>query len=568
MSIHLEHLDNLSSLKNPATQTLAAVISRLDAMDNLPLKRRRDLTSAVRTFSRLVGSAPERLAADPAVLSGRLPTASPAASGITPARWRNVKSLVREALRLTGAPVFAGRQRNGMSDRWDHLLESAPKQAQRIGLSRLARFAGSMGWEPKDVNDVTMEIFADRLRTEALMVNPEKTVAVIRRGWNALVGHRPDLELTSVALPTSSREYVHDWSELPDGLKREALAYLDRCVNADLLDLSAPRPIRPATAANRDWLLRQAATILVTNGAPANSLGDLVGEAAVKAILTFLYERSGRKMTGAQSQILALLRSIAKDWCGADPDHLEALKAMTAKVRVDRVGLTAKNKDRLRPFQDEAILRKLLDLPDRLEGLARLEAKPNRHAALLVQTALLIELLISAPMRIGNLAALDIERHFRRSSTKRQADVHLVLSRLEIKNRVDLDYPLPSRTVALLDGYIRVYRPLLEPVPTSALFPGLRGGAKTVRMIRDQIKDAIWRHIGVEIHPHLFRHLCAQIFLEDQPGAYEAVRRILGHTSVRTTTNFYTGLETAAAVRHFDAMVDRRRRTSNTKRSG
>ena len=53
------------------------------------------------------------------------------------------------------------------------------------------------------------------------------------------------------------------------------------------------------------------------------------------------------------------------------------------------------------------------------------------------------------------------------------------------------------------------------------------------------------------------------------PGAYESVRRLLGHSSIATTTNFYAGSETAAAVRHYDEVVLRlRERPAAERRAG
>ena len=54
---------------------------------------------------------------------------------------------------------------------------------------------------------------------------------------------------------------------------------------------------------------------------------------------------------------------------------------------------------------------------------------------------------------------------------------------------------------------------------------------------------------------HLMRHLGAKLYLDENPGAYEVVRRVLAHKSMSTTINSYTGLETEAAVRHFDAVI-------------
>lgn len=61
------------------------------------------------------------------------------------------------------------------------------------------------------------------------------------------------------------------------------------------------------------------------------------------------------------------------------------------------------------------------------------------------------------------------------------------------------------------------------------------------------------------MNPHLFRHVAAHFFLEDHPGNYEDVRRLLAHKRIDTTLQNYAGLEMAAAVRRFDqTILDRR----------
>jgi integrase len=70
-----------------------------------------------------------------------------------------------------------------------------------------------------------------------------------------------------------------------------------------------------------------------------------------------------------------------------------------------------------------------------------------------------------------------------------------------------------------------------------------------------QISRAIRDHTGLRVNPHLFRHISGKLFLEYNAGAYEVVRRVLGHRSADTTISYYTGLETAAAVRHFDDAI-------------
>jgi hypothetical protein len=63
--------------------------------------------------------------------------------------------------------------------------------------------------------------------------------------------------------------------------------------------------------------------------------------------------------------------------------------------------------------------------------------------------------------------------------------------------------------------------------------------------------------------------LTAKLILDGDPGAYELVRQMLGHKNMKTTTNFYAGIDTKRAGRaHADLLVklrgenlrDRRRR--------
>ena len=51
------------------------------------------------------------------------------------------------------------------------------------------------------------------------------------------------------------------------------------------------------------------------------------------------------------------------------------------------------------------------------------------------------------------------------------------------------------------------------------------------------------------------RHIGAKLYLDRNPGNYEVVRRLLAHKRLSTTLDSYTGLETEAAVRHYDAVI-------------
>ena len=71
----------------------------------------------------------------------------------------------------------------------------------------------------------------------------------------------------------------------------------------------------------------------------------------------------------------------------------------------------------------------------------------------------------------------------------------------------------------------------------------------------DQVSRHVFKATGLVVNLHLFRHIAAKFYLDQNPGGYEVCRRILGHQSMETTTKFYAGMETASASRHFDEEI-------------
>ena len=64
---------------------------------------------------------------------------------------------------------------------------------------------------------------------------------------------------------------------------------------------------------------------------------------------------------------------------------------------------------------------------------------------------------------------------------------------------------------------------------------------------------------GLSVTTHQFRHIAAKFWLDENPGSYEVVRRILHHRSIDTTTASYTGFETRAAALHYDQFILKQR---------
>jgi len=170
------------------------------------------------------------------------------------------------------------------------------------------------------------------------------------------------------------------------------------------------------------------------------------------------------------------------------------------------------------------------------------------------EIALAIQILLVAPMRLANLAALNLEENVVRVGGL-EPTYHLVIPPEEVKNEEPLEYPLPKPVNQMLGRYLAVFRPRLCRQENTWLFPGALNGHKTKGTLSGQIIDHIVKALGIRVTPHQFRHLAAAFILEKDPANYEFVRRVLGHKNLQTTINFYVGLETVDAVRKFSTMV-------------
>jgi integrase len=267
--------------------------------------------------------------------------------------------------------------------------------------------------------------------------------------------------------------------------------------------------------------------------------------------LTFLLRQRANKPVGVIN-IAGTLKAIARHHVGVEQHHLEQMTRIIRRIGPGQQGLTLKNRERLRHLDDPQNVRALLGLPAKLMDLASREHHAYK-AALLAQTAVAIEILEMTLMRMRNLVGLDIEKHLRRA--RRNGSMNIVIEGEETKNYTAQEYPLPSETAELIDRYLVEYRPIFADPSNSALFPGKKGGAKHANTLAEQIKSAVWTHVGLRWNPHLFRHAGARLHLDQNPGSYGVPQRVLGHRSDATTTKFYAGQETAAAVRYFDQTI-------------
>ena len=354
--------------------TLADVLAAVQAAD-LPNQQRQELASALRTVGRALDRPLERIQADPRHLAPRLKAVAPAAIGISERSWVNVRSRVRKALGLV-RPMAPGRNTNQLTPAWNALWAPLASKRVKTSLSRFARRCSAAGIEPEAVTETTFLEFRDHL-DDALLKHPDATFAELVRGWRAAQATVEGWPRVDIVLPDRRDHWVLPWSAFPPSSREDCDSWLDRLAGRDLFEDAPFRPVRPSTVERREQQIRSFASALVLRGrdpATITGLKDLVEITAYKEGLRFFVERSGGKPTRTIADLADALKAIARYHLRLDQDHLDR---MTIKrLSIGRRGLTEKNRNLLRQFDDPDNVTALLDLPQKLMGSPNGSATP------------------------------------------------------------------------------------------------------------------------------------------------------------------------------------------------
>ncbi len=542
--------------------TLADVLVRIPGLAEVSVQARHNMTSAINTVARVLDRPPFLVPIAAPALRKLMSEAQPAAVGLSPSRWRNVKCDVHRAIKMSGLSTAAKTAVLPLSDSWTQLVDRVADRFARSVIRKFGRFCSSCQVAPEDADNSTLSRYLEYLEANQLARVPARSVGVLVRAWNkhiagSLVGlYHPLTPLNR------SRKYALDWEDLPASLSAEVKAFHEAQLHPDPFERSSRKAVSPHTITNRDFLIRRLAAALVVRGIEKDdlqSLGDLFRLERLKEGLRFFLEREGDQPCTQVPHYINLALVIGKRWIHLPDDQIAEFKLLARQFHRPQNGLTEKNRTRLRQFADDKVIAQFLGLSRQL--IAKAQKMPlSCRSALLVQTALAIEILTFAPMRIGNLVGLNRQQHFHWARHDGKRVLHIVLPADEVKNTIDLEYPLPPDLSAMLDTYMTTYQPLLARGRKSGfLFPGMKGGHKQQAGFSRKISATILQETGLKVYPHLFRHFAALMFLMHHPGNYEEVRRILGHKRIETTLRNYAGMETAAALRRYDEIVLARR---------
>ena len=544
-------------------RSLADLIRLVEAHPSLAEPRRREMRSAINTIAKVMNAPPHMLPAAPAQLRDPLNRALPTAAGVSPLRFRNAKSLLRQAVALHCLQAIPARSQACLLPEWRVLLDAPEASGASLqrGLARLSKHCSRAGIPPGGVTQAVYDGFYEALQANCLMRSPRETQQAAGHAWNKAMLCVPGWPQVWLFIASHRRNPSLPWSAFPASLSEEVERYLTPRT-AKTFSFSNPAPrLRASTISGKRIMLRQFATALVKTGrdpASLGSLADLVTLETVHAGLQVLWERMGCRDSSHTYNVAYMLYGIAKHWLKLPAAAVTALKVGCKEIRPLKDGMTRKNRLRLQQFDDPANLRALLELPAKMMEEAcdttrrsKAASKPTKAEARLAQQAVAIEFLLMVPLRVKNVSELELGRTlFFNGKTG-----HVLINEDEVKNNFLVEAPLSKEFCRLLGIYLNRFHGLLAPPGCKMLFPSADGGHKRTPVLSHQLSTYIARRCGLEVNAHLFRHLCGKLYNEANPGAYGVIRMLLGHKDINTTINTYCGTEFAQAFRQYDSYV-------------
>jgi integrase len=583
--------------------TLKAVIEAISAHDDVPHKTRTELNSAIRTFCRCVGRDPSEVDANPVAIRSLAGFAKLKLAGVSEAHFRNTMSRLTKALARVGIAV--DRRRNmPLGSAWEELLGSMPEM-KRVDLRKFAGWCSARGIEPSAIDQVVFENYFAFLEEQSVQANVRERWRRAWRAWNQVVAVEESgyPHIDSIFL---ERERLISLSQLPPQFASELLEFRKAVTRsaifaaggafivaagagafAERLSRARRKPLRAVTADGYARNLTLLAGYLVRDGVSPEYFAslarlldpDLVLRGLERIQQDVLAERARqRSSTTGRAEVLPhddpnqpapivtavafAVLSLAKH-LKAEPETLAAIKTLASATRVKRDGMTQKNAFRLNQLADPRAKQLLLDLPAtifaRYDGVDKATFKQARE----VQNAAILAVLLELPLRVENVAYLDLDRHFQRPVHGGPGKWLVSIPGHEVKNGKDINGEFTEETSALLDRYVAVFRPALSAQLSSALFPSRTGQAKRRTTVSTQFYQFVRHETGFELNAHIMRHFAVNNWLDAHPEDAETARQLLGHRSIDTTRKFYAGLDQRRSFRLYHEVIEAIRSAPN-----
>lgn len=541
------------------TPSLADVTARIEGLHFENPTRSRDLLSVMRRCGGFFSLPLAQIPADRRWLRARFSMVRPYRDGINAKTLSNIRSALNDALTLAGVQRLSTRAPAELPPAWQALRTKIAGTQLTIGFDKVASFCADRGIEPDQLDQGIFDEIMAALDATSVSKRPRAVAQSIARAWNKARTTIQGWPSATLRVPDGRTIVSRPLNDFAESFRVDLENYIASLSTCDPFSSEPRRNFAPKTIEHHKAVIRRAASLLVQSGRPIEtllSLRDLVTIEAFTTIMRAVLKRGGDRRESAYARNVGLiLRSVAAHHVKADSATLKELDRRVKRIEPARGGLTPRNLERLRQFAQRDNLQRLLDLPELLMTQAESDGVPSRQAPFLAQMSVAIAIELTCPVRIKNLTSIRLGQHLSWTGAGRHRIAYVTFAPDEVKNKAGMTFELSAAAAGLIDTYVRRFRPLLCEPCCPWLFPGRAGQPKLPSNFGEQLKNTIRYWSGLDLNPHLFRHLAAKLFLDRHPGEYESVRQMLGHKSIQTTVDFYCGFEAEGAIKRFDQVI-------------
>jgi integrase len=563
-SITRKHEDIPMSEKPEVIEpSFADAIEAISKATELPLPTRRQWCSALRGLARCFDRPPESIPARFSAVRNKMLALRYPPFGWTAKTLANTKSNAKTALLWFGREEGLGSDGVPMTPAWETLHRALADRSTRYRLAPLMRFCSAVGIEPASVDDDVLGRFLRHRESTSTRVGDLAARRIIAKLWNGCVGRVEGWPNQTLDVPPLKRRGGLAWQDLPVGWRSDVGAYL-KFLTSIHPDKNGRRlaPCADTTLTTRKRELVAAANVAVRAGVPLElltSLAAMLCPAVANIIIDAYWQKDGEVPTSYTINLAVRFEAIARQMGWLSASELKDLADLRYAMEQHREeGMTEKNLAVVRAVLTPGVWGRVAKLPEQLMERARkLQNTAPVRAATLAQIAVAVAMLLVAPVRLGNLAAIRLDVNLIKPGGP-DSDYWLCFSKFDVKNKQALQFVFNGRLTKLIDEYVSDFRPaLMKGKNHDWLFPGRSTDHKEKIGFSTQIVDQVAKATGVRITIHQYRHAAAAMFLKHRPGEYELVRQLLGHKSVETTKRFYLDLETTVSSEIYTKIVYR-----------
>jgi len=566
----LARVDNLS-LDREKTMTapkersakrisLLDVIDRVTADFSITESARAKRLSAIKSLCKWTDEQPNDIPATTEAIRSRFRTLGPAYCGVSRQHMNNVRSLILGALR-SAKIVIEKPVHQALSPCYAEIYGRL-KKSDRIQLGWVIDEASRNGLEPCCVGPGLFDLYEQHLKRNTLRPSPGKIRRAAQASWTQLIGPLRENLRTNPTQTSVVKQSNGGREDINPEFIADLSAFLKDQSSDDIRQFVKPSarddPLRPATIDSYSFALKRAARTLQSCGHPRDQISSLSYVTQVPHALDLL-ERILQQPNNprfAVGNIAAVLATVAKNWVGQPEEDVKTLRRIANRWRKGAgKGLANRNQRRVSQFRDQTNLAKLFLLPRTAAERLNLKRPLSKKQAREMMLILAIFILTYCPLRIRTITQLRFE-HILWSQPRMRGHLSLELNGEIIKNHKPASYPLAEDVAEFLRRYLKHARPVLAPSGSPFLFPQSDPERPlNVGQLSTNVKKYIFDTTGLDVTPHIFRHLVHIVVLRRFPGAYALVARVCGHEDLNTTLRNYATEDAAIAMEVYQNLV-------------